>query len=772
LGGCGLLSAAEILMKDGRILKGRLGMVNSLADQPMAPDAEMGPLRLTVLVDDDLRRTFVAKRQIQEVRQANVGQVTEEAFNIRQRVLRSGIGVKSVGPVMKITPFDEFGRRIFTFNTPKGPVDIIQGITEINPTWTKVEGISHVWDMRMATSSVPPDTLRKILLKQINPKDIEHHKKVARFYLQCERYKDAQQTLEGILKAFPDQPNLEDELAGPIRSLRQLQAQRLLSELKLRRKAGQHRMALASLKGFPSDNVAGEILQSVREMIQEYEGYQADGRKFYEQFDALLARVENPQVRAQLTAARDELRAELNINTLGRTTAFVQHLGDADLSPETKLSLAVSGWLAGSDAATEKLPVALSWFRVRDLVLQYVNEPIKMNRERIFEVLKKEEGAAPTTVVKLLANMKPPVPPGSLVDPNKPGYYRIETPGLPSEPPISYLVQTPPEYDPHRRYPTIVTLRGAGTTAENQVDWWAGAWGEGQRYGQAGRYGYIVIAPDWAVEHQKEYGYSAREHVAVLNSLRDACRKFSIDTDRVFLTGHSFGGDAAWDIGLAHPDLWAGVIPIVAQTDRYVQLYWENAELLPLYFVCGEYDGAKMTKNAQDIDRYMKRGYNCTVVEYLGRGHEHFYDEILRIFDWMDRYKRDFYPREFECSTMRPWDNFFWWVELSGMPPKAMVEPANWPPPRGVLPVQVSAKLTEANGVYIKTGTGQVSVWVSPQMLSFQQRVNIVVNGDRINSREPFVQGDLHTLLEDVRTRGDRQHPFWARFDAQTGRVN
>ena len=127
-----------------------------------------------------------------------------------------------------------------------------------------------------------------------------------------------------------------------------------------------------------------------------------------------------------------------------------------------------------------------------------------------------------------------------------------------------------------------MTLNGPATTAEQQIDWWAGAWAkDGARAGQATRHGYIVIAPVWTVEHQKQYGYSAHEHAAVLNSLRDACRRFSIDTDRVFLSGHSMGGDAAWDIGLAHPDLWAGVIPIVAQSDRYCALYWENAATCP-----------------------------------------------------------------------------------------------------------------------------------------------------------------------------------------------
>ena len=143
---------------------------------------------------------------------------------------------------------------------------------------------------------------------------------------------------------------------------------------------------------------------------------------------------------------------------------------------------------------------------------------------------------------------------------------------------------SPPEYDPYKKYPCIVTLNGAGTTPVQQIDWWAGSLKEGAalRYGQASRHGYIVIAPTWSRKHQKEYEYSAREHAAVLFSLRDACRRFSVDTDRVFLTGHSMGGDAVWDISLAHPDLWAGVIPFVSSSDKYVPHYTQNAKGLPM----------------------------------------------------------------------------------------------------------------------------------------------------------------------------------------------
>lgn len=246
----------------------------------------------------------------------------------------------------------------------------------------------------------------------------------------------------------------------------------------------------------------------------------------------------------------------------------------------------------------------------------------------------------------------------------------------------------------------------------------------------------------------------------MLFSLRDACRRFSIDTDRVFLSGHSMGGDAAWDIGLAHPDLWAGVITIGATADRYIGRYTENGRSLPMYFVQGQLDGDRMSKNKQEFDRYFIRaGYEPMVVEYIGRGHEHFQDEIQRIFTWMDLHKREFFPKNIKVESMRPWDNYFWWVELSSYPDKGMVLPAAWPPDSGTRPIVTEAKVLANNGVVVKSGAKHFKVWLSPEIVNFAQRISI--NGSTKNSIKPSAE----TLLDDLRTRGDRQHPFWAVFE-------
>ncbi len=762
--------AAVVIMEDGRIISGKLGppipTVGNIART--ASQTDVGGMIL--FLDDDLRRIFIPRRQVREIRPDESGPV-EEKFRIWQRAVRGGPTVQSVGPILRVQPFDEYGRRILSMATARGPVDIIQGITELTPRWAKVEGLTHAWDMRIATSTIPQETLAKILAKQIDPKNPEHRKRLARFYLQAERYEEAIRELQALLQDHPEDPPLRTQVEGAIRELRQMAARRLLEELKLRRQAGQHQLVMQLLQKFPSEGVAGEILQEVREILQDYQQQLAVREEVIQLLDRLFAQLQQPnQYRPQLQPVLEEIRRELNLNTLGRLTPFRQLASEAKLQPEEKLALAISGWLMGADGALTRLPIALSVYEVRNLVQQYLIEPLKPQREQILEQLRRQEGATPERVARLLAHMKPPLPTQPIE--GKPGYYVLEVPSVGQEPAVRYYVQLPPEYDPYRRYPTILTLRGAGTTAELQVDWWAGQWEQGGwRSGQAARHGYIVIAPDWPAQHQNQYQYSLREHAAVLQTLRDACRRFSIDTDRVFLTGHSMGGDAAWDIGLAHPDLWAGVIPIVAQADKYIAFYSENAALVPLYFVGGELDPGKMAANARDLDRYLNRGYNTTLVEYLGRGHEDFYDEILRLFDWMGRLRRNFFPKEFAAVSMRPWDNFFWWVELEGYPARSMVEPSQWPPPSGYRPIKTEASLSPNNGVRVQARSGRITVWLAPEMVDFQKQIVVVVNGVRANPPNRILQPDLTVMLEDARLRADRQHPFWAKLTVPTGRV-
>jgi pimeloyl-ACP methyl ester carboxylesterase len=761
-------AAAEVaVLNNGMQFEGNIGKIASLGENPLSPQGGgQVKTKQIVLVDDDLRRTFFSQIQTQSVAPK---QASLERIQIDQRVAKGGRRIGAVGPIFNVTPFDEWGRRVFSMNTGQGQVDVVQGITEVTPVYTRVEGLqarsAYVWDMRIATSAIPRETLSKILLHQIKKRDPDDRLRVVRLYIQAERYNDARAELEGVIKDFPALAELKKQ----VQSLQQVGARRMIDEIKLRRDVGQHGLAYKLLDGFPSEGVAGEILVQVRDLLAEYHDLKKKAEQALQRLQKHFAEIQDEKAKTDLQPAFAEIQAELNIHTFDRLADYLRLASDPKSMPEQKVALATSGWLLGSGSGTDVVGVAASLYEVRRLVRAYLNSTQTPERNEILQQLQSLEGASPAYVAKLLARMKPavetPAPAGEM-----PGLYELTVPGLAENPEITYYVQLPPEYDPYRRYPAVVTLNGAGTTPQHQLDWWAGAYSEQaqMRIGQATRRGYLVIAPQWTKPHQREYEFSAREHAAVLHSLRDACRRFSIDTDRVLLSGHSMGGDAAWDIGLAHPDLWAGVIPIVAAANKYVTRYWENGRYVPLYFVAGEMDGDKLARNTADWDRYLTRHtYDTIVVVYQGRGHEHFQDEIQRVFQWMGLHRRNFFRSEFKAWSLRPWDNFFWWAEVEDLPRNAQVLPVNWPPEAGIRPAEIEGKTLATNRISLSTQTGRAVVWLAPEMVDFSKRIAVMING---RDRGQGVQPNLEVLLEDVRTRGDRQHPFWAKVESQTGR--
>ena len=96
-------------------------------------------------------------------------------------------------------------------------------------------------------------------------------------------------------------------------------------------------------------------------------------------------------------------------------------------------------------------------------------------------------------------------------------------------------------------------------------------------------------------------------------------------------------------------------------------------------------------------------------------------------------------PKEIECVTMRPWDNFFWWLEVEGLPPKSMVAPGNWPPPRTARPAQIEGKRLETNKVTVNVQAEQSHRLAVARAGRLQQKLVVEVNGRAISPRDRIV---------------------------------
>jgi len=759
------VAADRVDLDDGRSLLGRFALLPGIN---VDPEEREGQAATAVMCDDGLTRTFVPRRRVVAVEKSPVNAGLER-IEIPQRVPEGGRRVGSIGGILAATPFDEYGRRILSLATAAGRLDVVQGITTITPQWTAVEGLvtdqTYRIDMRLATSSIPRETLRRVIEKQIDQHDIDQRLQFVRLLLQATRYREAAVELEQLTNDFPNATDLRDQQ----QSLARLAAGQLLDEIRLRQRAGQDRLVIQLLESFPAGDGTGELLQAVAEIRDEYRERLDRAGRLVALLREQAGRIEDARDRQIVADLTDEIAAQLTFTSLNRLAVFERVAGDGQLTAEQSLALGLSGWLAGADRSQINLKLALSMAQVRKLLRDYLTASDDQ-RGDLRRQLADEEAFDPPTVAAVAAQMLPPLP---APEPDGEGLFtlNISQPASAESPAKTFpcLVQLPPEYDARRRYPAIISLHAAWSTPLNQIEWWAGMPDkQGRRSGQAARNGTIIIAPAWADTNQQSYGFTAKEHATVLTALREASRRFSIDSDQVFLSGHSLGGDAAWDIGLAHPDLWAGVVVIAGKAGRYINHYHPNAELLPLYLVSGELDQASFTANEMDIDRYLVKNYDITYVEYRGRGHEHFSDEIIRVFDWMSRRKRNTSPRSIEAVTLRLGDRFFWWLEPESPPPTTMILPSDWPAGTAIRPFTLSGKVTNGNRVTVRCGAKRVRIWLTPELVDFKQPVTVTLGGRQLHRGE--LSPDLDVMLEDLRTRSDYQNPFWAVIDsAETG---
>lgn len=789
------LGESAVRLRNGLIVRGSTMKIVSLNQNAFAAaaagaDTQSFPV---VVIDDGLKRTFVYNRGM--VAEVSEAPDLARRIPIWQQVSRGTNEVGAVGAAISATPFNAYGRRWVTILTPSGPLAILQGITEINARYVQIRGlqtkVSYNWDMRVSTGSIPSEKFQEIFENLIPRDDLDRRLDVVNFFIEAERFVEARRELKDVIRDFPD----AEQLPPQLKALIQRQARQILDEAVMRRDAGQYGLAMAMLQNFPADGVARVTRIEAQDRLGEM---LARGKQAEQLLEKLASQIQElpAEQREGLNAWIETMRAEMTPDTLARLSDYERLGDDAALPLENRIALGVGGWLLGSGSGLQNLAVARSLITVRGLVSEYLASEDPLRRAAILEELAVLEGAQPQYVARMLALLPPPLPlpepPAALeplaelvakpleaeaveeeeadpllvepTEPTIPGYFEmtVTTP----QGPVEYAVQLPLEYHPLRKYPAIVSLHPLGEPHAAQVEWWSGRYNPAMRMrtGQATRQGYVVIAPLWSRPSQTAYEYTPIEHHRVLASLRDALRRISIDSDRVYLSGHREGGSAAWDIALAHPDLWAGLIAIGADAGKYVLHYGSNGKTLPMYFLTGDIAGIPppLIRNGAVFDGYMAPGYDAMVVLYRGRGDERFYEEINTLFDWMrvSTHRRPPMPRTIEAVSMREGDQFFWWLEFPQMLENVAINPILYDQAKRLRAAKVEARVAEGNTIRITQGPAhRYDVYLTPEMGIDMSQPVMIRAGSRNKTHE--FGGGLQVMLEDARQRADRQHVFW-----------
>ena len=594
-----------------------------------------------LVIDDGLRRVFVSNdpRDFQNIaRSPN----NYEEFEIKQPSRdRSGNSQTQLGTIFRVGAFDKWGRRQIVVNRPRtGATPFTQAITVVTPKYCQLDVINDnipntpklEWSMHVSTESVPVEVVRHILMRQIDATDFDERLRLVEFFVQAKRYKQARRELASIAFSFP---GLEQELTQQNQLLLQAETAQSLDEIEGWLESGNAELAFAMLdvvkrKPRLSSNILADINEIEKSNAGKIESLENTLQLVTQLVDAVNAQTSlDQEILDMANWFMEDVRENLNPYNQNRLASFERLESDTNIPLEEKLAIAVSGWIIGNSAADDSVPLATSLVQVKPLVEKYLSPAPPAERASILAALGTMEAGIPEYVSKVIANILPPVE-VDLSDARgpRPLTMELEIPAVGnSTETCKYLVQLPPAYNPYRKYPTVISLSGGTGTPEAQIDWWAGEYRETLRLrrGLAARYGYIVIAPEWRSPGQAGYEFSASEHLRVLASLRHALRRFSIDSDRVFLSGHFDGATAAWDIALAHPEHWAGVVPISARAGKYIGHYSKNAKNdLPFYFVYGERDIISREQNETEWNNLLRRDYQDFYCRVQGQGGRRF----------------------------------------------------------------------------------------------------------------------------------------------------
>ncbi len=217
-----------------------------------------------------------------------------------------------------------------------------------------------------------------------------------------------------------------------------------------------------------------------------------------------------------------------------------------------------------------------------------------------------------------------------------------------------YLVWIPESYDPARRYPLLVEMHGGVSRPRLVPDRYFKNL-EGNCGKLAQMHDFILMIPKGqrGAEWWTDVGA-----LNILDSIASLRRTYNIDENRIFATGFSDGGSGAYYLGLTHPTVFAGFIPLnglvaVAQAGG-LQVHLRNLCNRPLYVVnTGRdtlYPAAMVTPL---IEAMKKAGANVTYVVHEDVPHRPDYMEAERprIWKWMQEVRRDPLARSLVWET-------------------------------------------------------------------------------------------------------------------------
>jgi predicted esterase len=190
---------------------------------------------------------------------------------------------------------------------------------------------------------------------------------------------------------------------------------------------------------------------------------------------------------------------------------------------------------------------------------------------------------------------------------------------------LDYWLFVPENYDPNKKYPVILFHHGGGggSLGGELIKEWILP--EVQNDNPC-----FIFSPQFPAKDaksMKDGTFTMRGFTRAIHEALDALEKeFSIDKNREYVTGLSFGGECTWLSLVMNPQRFAAGVPICGTdvyTDMTVTERVGKAGLIPVWIFHGDADETVPVDVSRNIVKKLKEaGGNPIYTEYPGVGHD------------------------------------------------------------------------------------------------------------------------------------------------------
>jgi predicted esterase len=198
-----------------------------------------------------------------------------------------------------------------------------------------------------------------------------------------------------------------------------------------------------------------------------------------------------------------------------------------------------------------------------------------------------------------------------------------------------YRVYVPSAYDGKKKYPLIIALHGMGG---DENSFFLG-YENGLIKREAEARGYIVACPKGRGSASMYIANAERDVIDVIAEMK---RDYSIDPDRVYLTGHSMGGYGTWSVAVNHPDLFAAIAPFAGGGSLLTVNKLAAISHVPEIVVHGDADPTVPVEESRKMVKAAEAaGAKVKYIEVPGGNHSNIVVLHMKdVFDWFDTHTR------------------------------------------------------------------------------------------------------------------------------------